>query len=162
MSFPLYVMVSIPAAKLENVHTQPIILGVFDSQGSAQKAWKQRPKEFKDIKTKTVHTYVETLLTEKDTLPQKVYLWANYQVYAFSEYDPPEMEFTPYACGFFETYDAYAAKKAWLQAQTPIPWRTVCEESGFVFFASNADVVGEFEINRLARVNVELIDTDHA
>lgn len=156
MPFALYVMVSIPEAKMENVYTQPIMLGVFDSKESAQKAWKQRPAEFKDIKSKTVHTYCETMSTEQDALPEKVYLWANYQAYAFSEDEKPELEFTPYASGFFETYEAYAAKKAWLQAQKPIPWRTVCEESGFVFYASNADIVGEFELGRLVKAPVEL------
>ncbi len=158
MSFVLYVMVSIPEAKTENVYTQPIILGVFDSKESAQTAWKQRPAEFKDIKAKTVHTYCETLSTEQAVLPSKVYLWANYQAYAFSEDEKPELEFTPYASGFFASMEECEAKKAWLRAQNPIPWRSVCEESGFVFYASNANITEEFEVNRLVRVPVELTD----
>ena len=46
----LYVMVSIPEAKIENVFESPIILGVFDSKEAAQNAWKARTSEFKDIK----------------------------------------------------------------------------------------------------------------
>ena len=49
MSFNLYVMVSIPEAKRENVYTPPIILGVFDSKESAKNAWKARTPEFKQI-----------------------------------------------------------------------------------------------------------------
>ncbi len=42
MLFALYVMVSIPEAKIENAFTPPTVLGVFDSRESAKNAWKQR------------------------------------------------------------------------------------------------------------------------
>lgn len=162
MTFDLYVMMSVPEAKLENVYAQPIILGVFDSKERAQNAWKQRSADFKDIKTKTVHTYYEVMPTEQDALPGRVYLWASYQAYAFSEDEKPELVFTPYANGFFASIEDYKAKKAWLQAQNPMPWRTFCEESGFIFYASNENITGEFEINRLVRVPVELTDVNRA
>lgn len=160
MSFKLYVMVSIPEAKFENVFTPPIILGVFDSKESAQNAWKQRTADFKNIKSKTVHTYYEVLSTERPALPSSVYLWATYTAYGFSREESPNLDFTPLANGFFETYKDYQIKKERLNQQNHITWRKFCEESGFVFYASNENIVEEFKINRLVKVPIELTDVN--
>ena len=115
MSRPLYVMVSIPEAKVENVFETPIILGVFDSKETAQNAWKARSSEFKDIKAKTIHKY-------------------------------------------YETYDEYLQKKTWLEEQKPIGARSFYEKQGWVFYASNEDIIEKIEINRLVRIPVQLAE----
>lgn len=158
MSFSLYVMVSVPEARIENVFDSPVILGVFESKEAAQAAWKARSPEFRDIKAKTVYKYVETFATERSDLPEFIYLWATYQVYGFSEEEKPEFVFMPYAAGFFETYEDYVAKKAWVMERNPISHRELCEKSGFVFYASNEDIVERIEINRLVRIPVEITE----
>ena len=158
MSFNLYVMVSIPEAKRENVYTSPIILGVFDSKESAKDAWKQRTPDFKHIRAKTVHTYYEVLLTEATALPHSVYLWAAYQVFAYSAEDKPTMEFVPMDCGFFESYEQYQVRRDWLDSQPTNTWREICESSDFVFYASNENIIERFELNRLVQVPVALTD----
>jgi len=152
----LYVMVSIPEAKIENVFESPIILGVFDSKEAAQNAWKTRTPEFKDIKAKTVHKYCETFSSEQLELPQHIYLWATYYVYGFSEDEAPEFVFMPYANGYYETYDEYLTKKAWVKEQNPISEKEFCEDNGFVFYASNEDIIEKTEINRLVRIPVSI------
>lgn len=69
MSFGLYVMVSVPEAKIENVFHAPVILGVFDSKEAAQNAWKVRTPDFRDMKAKTLHKNVENFATESNELP---------------------------------------------------------------------------------------------
>ena len=152
----LYVMVSIPEAKIENVFESPIILGVFDSKETAMSAWNARTPEFKDIKAKNVHKYCETFSSERLELPQHIYLWATYYVYGFSEDEAPEFVFTPYANGYYETYDEYLTKKAWVKEQNPISQKEFCEDSGFVFYASNEDIIEKTEINRLVRIPVSI------
>ncbi len=158
MLHALYVMVSIPEAKIENVFETPIILGVFDSKEAAQNAWKARPSDFKDIKAKTVHKYYETFSTERADLPQFIYMWATYLVYGYSSDEEPQFDFFPYAGGYYETYDDYLEKKAYVKAQNPISWKTVCEKSDFVFYASNEDIIEKIEINRLVRIPVQLTE----
>ena len=158
MSHALYVMVSVPEAKIENVFESPIILVVFDSKEAAQNAWKSRTLEFKDIKAKTVHKYYETFSSEHLELPQHIYLWATYYVYGFSEDETPEFVFMPYANGYYETYDEYLAKKTWVKEQNPISQKSFCEDSGFVFYASNEDIIEKIELNRLVRIPVKLTD----
>ncbi len=158
MLYSLYTMVSIPEAKTENAFESPVILGVFDSKEAAKNAWKKRGAEFKDIKSKTVHTYSETFSTGRDSLPQFIYMWATYTVYAFSEFDDPEFNFTPYASGYFETQDEYLEKKKWVKEQNPTPWKEVCEKSDFKFYASNEDISEKVEINRLVRIPVALTE----
>lgn len=155
MLFALYVMVSIPEAKIENVFTPPIILGVFDSRESAKNAWKQRGAEFKNIKAKTLHTYYETLETESETLPDSVYLWATYQTYHLTLEEKPVLAFTPYHQGFMDSYEKYEKQKEWLDSMPTKPWREICESSGFTFYASNDNIIEKFEMNKLVKVQIE-------
>ena len=156
MLYSVYVMVSIPEAKLENVYESPIILGVFDSKENARMAWKARTPDFKDIKAKTVHQYVETFITERTARPQSIYLWANYSVYGVAPEEKPEFVFMPYHAGYYERYEEYLEKKAWVRDQNPISKKEFCEKAGFVFYASNEDIVEKVELNRLIRIPVEL------
>ena len=158
MSRSLYVMVSIPEAKVENVFETPIILGVFDSKETAQNAWKARSSEFKDIKAKTVHKYCEMFLTEREDLPRYIYLWATYVVYGYSAEEKPEFVFHPHAWGYYETYDEYLKKKTWLEEQNPIWAKSFYEKQGWVFYASNEDIIEKIEINRLVRILVQLAE----
>ena len=158
MSHALYVMVSVPEAKIENVFKSPIILGVFDSKETAQNAWKTRTSDFKDIKAKTVHKYYETFSSERLELPKYIYFWATYYVYGFSEDEAPEFVFMPYANGYYETYEEYSAKKAWVKEQNPISQKAFCEDSGFVFYASNEDIIEKIELNHLMRIPVQLTE----
>lgn len=152
----LYIMVSIPEAKKENVFDAPVILGVFDFKEAAQNAWKARSPEFRDIKAKTVHKYCEAFTTERTELPQFIYLWATYHVYGFSEDEAPQFDFIPYNAGFYETYEEYLSKKAWVMERDPISYKEFCEKSGFIFYASNEDIIEKIEVNRLVRIPVAL------
>lgn len=158
MLHALYVMVSIPEAKTENVFESPIILGVFDSKEAAQNAWKTRTPDFKDIKAKTVHKYCETFSAERADLPRFIYLWASYCVYSYSSDEKPQFDFCPYAGGYYETYEDYLEKKTFVKAQNTLSWKEVCDESDFVFYASNEDIIEKFEINRLVRIPVQLTE----
>lgn len=158
MLYSLYVMVSIPEAKIENVLNTPVILGIFDSKETAQQAWKSRTSEFRGIKAKTVHKYCETFITERTELPQYLYLWANYHVYGFSENERPEFVFLPYDAGYFETYEDYLAKKAWVMGHNPISHREFCDRNGFVFYASNEDIIEKIALNRLVNIPVTLTE----
>ena len=53
----MYVMVSVPENKEENIYESPIILGCFKTKDDAKAAWKARTPAFKSIKAKTVHVY---------------------------------------------------------------------------------------------------------
>lgn len=154
----LYVMVSIPEAKVENVFDSPIILGVFDSKETAQNAWKARTPEFRDIKAKTVHKYVEMFLSDRTDLPQYIYLWATYYVYGFSEGEKPNFIFFPYNAGYYETYEEYLEKKNWVMSHNPISHKQSCDNCGWIFYASNEDIIEKIEINRLVRIPVKLTE----
>lgn len=158
MSFNLYVMVSIPEANIDNVFSSPIILGVFDSKETAQEAWKNRGNQFKNIKAKTVHKYCEVFPTDSTHLPSYIYLWATYYVYGSTPQDVPEFVFMPYANGFFDNYEKYVQKNNFVKAHNPISQKEFCEESDFVFYASNEDIIEKFEINKLVRVPVKLTE----
>ena len=106
----------------------------------------------------TLDKYYETFSSEQLELPQHIYLWATYYVYGFSEDETPEFVFMPYANGYYETYDEYLAKKTWVKEQNPISQKSFCEDSGFVFYASNEDIIEKIELNRLVRIPVKLTD----
>ena len=158
MSQSMYVMVSVPEAKPENVYASPIILGVFDSKEGAQAAWKARGPEFRDIKAKTVHKYVETFLSEGTELPQFLWLWATYYVYGCAKEQTPRFVFFPYNAGFFETYEDCCRERNRVWEMNPISQKQFCETSGFVFYASNEDIVEKMEVNRLVRIPVMLTE----
>ena len=162
MSFNLYVMISIPESKIENVHIPPILLGVFDSRESAKAAWKARPDEYRDIRAKTVHVYYEVFPTERTELPSHVYMWGRYVVHGYWNADDPiQFSFIPAYNGFFETYEDYLKWRGWLEKEhgytDPNP-REFWTSSGCPYYASNNNIVERFEINRLTRIPVQLTD----
>lgn len=64
----------------------------------------------------------------------------------------------PYDAGFYETYEDYLAKKARVMERNPISCKEFREKNGFVFYASNEDIVEKIEINRLVRIPVEITE----
>lgn len=160
--FSLYVMVSIPEAKIENIFAPPIILGVFDSKESAKNAWKQRSKEFRDIRAKTVHTYYETFATNRTELPSDLYLWALYHVYKLIGREVPEFVFHPYGNGYFETYDECLSRIEEVKQLNPRSWKDIRDSCGFTFYASNEWIVEKIELNRLVRIPVQITEKTDA
>ena len=162
MSFNLYVMISIPESKIENVHIPPILLGVFDSRESAKAAWKARPDEYRDIRAKTVHVYYEVFPTERAELPSHVYMWGSYSVYRLGNTDGPiDFCFIPAYNGFFETYEDYLKWRGWLEKEhgyTDPNAREFYASWDWPFYASNNNIIERFEINRLTRIPVQLTD----
>lgn len=156
----MYMMVSIPACSLETVYEPPIILGVFETKELAKAAWKARPKEYRDIKAKTVHTYVETMETEDEALPPKIWLWALYRAEQLWD-GHLSIACYPFNCGFLPSYEAYLRSKAEVDSHNPKPYPEICESVGIRLFCCNYDIVAEFEPNKLSRYTVPLTFIRH-
>ena len=160
MNRSMYMMVSVPACSLETVYKPPIILGVFESKELAREAWKARPKEYRDIKAKTVHTYVETMITEGDEVPEKIWLWALY--YAEQSHGGYlAVSCYLYDCGFMPSYEAFERQYAHLKSMNPISRQKLCEDLGYKLYAENPHIIAEFETNKLSRYTVPLTFAQH-
>lgn len=160
MNRSMYMMVSIPACSLETVYEPPIILGVFETKELAREAWKARPKEYRDIKAKTVHTYVETMICEGDEVPENIWLWALYYV----EESPGGHLFIscyPYNCGFLPSYEAFEQEYTNLKSKKPIMRQEFCQRWGYRLYAENPHIIAQFEPNKLTRYTVPLTYTQH-
>lgn len=155
----MYMMVSIPACSLETVYEPPIILGVFETKELAKAAWKARPKEYRDIRAKTVHTYVEYMETYEDHLPEKVWLWAFYDA---QQYPDGEFSFCciPHYLGFLTSFECYKQLRA-ERNYDPMFQQNFCKKYGFRLFAENPDIIAEFEPNKLSRYTVPLTFIQH-
>ena len=156
----MYLMVSIPACSLETIYEPPVILGVFESRELAKEAWKARPKEYRDIKAKTVHTYVETMETEEESLPKKIWLWALYRAKQLWD-GHVSVSCYPYNNGFLPSYECFERGYAELMKMKPLPYREYCRTSGIKLFAENPHIIAEFEPNKLSRYTVPLTFIQH-
>lgn len=165
MSFKLYVMVSIPEPKIENVYASPLILGVYDSKESARTAWKNRPADFKDIRAKSVHIYSEIMATELEVLPKDVWLTARYIVFQFSKDDKLQMVFYPKWDGYYASLEDYKKRMDWYLEQgidlsKALTERELCKSMQWIFYSSNENYMEQFELNKLVRVVVPLTDVN--
>ena len=160
MNRAMYMMVSIPASSLETIYEPPIILGVFETKELAREAWKARPKEYRDIRAKTVHTYVGTMICKGDTLPEKIWLWALYRAIQC-----PGGDFCiscyPYDRGFLTSYEDFEAQYAHLKSLNPISQQEFCQQWGYKLYAENPHIIAEFETNKLSRYIVPLTFIQH-
>ena len=150
---PLYIMVSIPEAKEENIWIEPIVLGVFETKELAREVWKNRPKEYRDIRAKTIHIYYEKMQTKSSKAPQILYAKMVYYVMQYSKNEPLEFIFVPCWDGFFENEKdiIYTYEKT---------YATYCEEVGYIYHCGNYPFVTKLELNKLTRISIPLFDKD--
>ena len=159
MNRSMYMMVSIPACSLATVYEPPVILGVFETKKLAREAWNARPKEYRDIKAKTVHTYVETMICEGETVPEKIWLWAFYDA---KQYHDGEFSFCciPHFLGYLSSYERLEQLRK-ERNYDPMFQYNLCKENGWKLYAEPHDIIAEFETNKLSRYTVPLTFMQH-
>lgn len=159
MNRKMYMMVSIPACSLETVYEPPIILGVFETKELAREAWKARPKEYRDIRAKTVHTYVEMMSTDGDGVPEKIWLWAHYQAV---QYHDGEFNFCciPHDLGFLESRESLEKLRRERNFD-PMFTPNFYKKYGWKLYVHTLDIIAEFETNKLSRYTVPLTFVQH-
>jgi hypothetical protein len=152
----MYVMVSIPENKEENIYESPIILGCFKTKDEAKTAWKARTPAYKSIKAKTVHIYYFNLQTDVSEIPETVFFRGSYKV---SKYNG-ELHFSFIPSNSYPDIESHYNVLEWVNKQHPISFRDCCERSNGwqTFYASNELFCIECPVNRLVNISVPLID----
>lgn len=152
---PLYIMVSIPEPKEENIWVEPIVLGVFETKELAREAWKNRTPDYKDIRAKTVHIYYEKMQTTRTKAPEVFYAKMIYYVEQFGKNKPLQFTFIPWWDGFFENEKdiIYTYERKETEAG-------LCEEMGWIYHCGNYPFVTKLELNKLTRIPIPLYDKD--
>ena len=152
----MYVMVSIPEAKEDNIYKSPIILGCFKSRDDAKSAWKSRTPEYKSIKAKTVHTLYFDLQTDVPEIPETVFFCGTYHV---SEYGG-ELHFVFLPDNGYPDIESYNNVLEWVNSMHPMSFRDFCKKSNGweTFYASNELFCIECPVNRLMNIAVPLAD----
>ena len=153
----MYVMVSVPENKEENIYESPIILGCFKTKDDAKAAWKVRTPEFKSIKAKTVHVYYFDLQTDVQEIPETVFFCGSYKVTKYNE--KLHFDFTPNA-GYPDIESHYNVLEWINSSQHVIFCREACQRSNGwqTFYASNQMFCIECPVNRLVNIPVPLTD----
>ena len=156
----MYVMVSIPEKKEDNIYQSPIILGCFKTKDDAKTAWKSRTAEFKAIKAKTVHIYYFDLQTDVPVIPETIFFCGSYYV---SEYGG-ELHFNFTPSGSYSDIESYHNLIEWINTQNTISFREFCERSdGWqTFYASNSLFCIECPVNKLVNIAVPFTDVASA
>ena len=150
----LYIMVSIPEAKQENIFHEPIVLGVFETKELAREAWKNRTPDYKDIRAKTVHIYYEKMQTLLEKAPNVLYAKMSYHVEQFRSDEPLRFEFIPAWDGFYESEDDI--KPPHPQGISSL---VLCKEMGWIYRCGNSGFVTKVELNKLTRIPIPLYDS---
>ena len=150
---PLHIMVSIPDAKEENIWVEPIVLGVFETKELAREVWKNRPKEYRDIRAKTIHIYYEKMQTTRAKAPEVLYAKMIYYVEQFGKDKPLQFDFIPWWDGFYENEKDIIYSHERTEA-------TLCEELGWIYHCGNYPFVTKLELNKLTRIPIPLFDKD--
>ena len=155
-AMPMYVMVSVPEVKEENIYQSPIILGCFKTKEDAKSAWKARTPEHKSIKAKTVHVYCFSLQTDVEEIPENIFFSGSYEVSEYGE----ELHFEFIPGDSYPDIESYNNLRAWLDTQSPISFRERCEQSdGWeTFYASNELFCIECPVGKLVNISVLLTD----
>ena len=151
---PLYIMVSIPEAKEENIWVEPIVLGVFETKELAREAWKNRTPDYKDIRAKTVHIYYEKMQTTRTKAPDTLYAIMVYSVEQFGKDKPLRFDFTPWWDGFIKNEEDI------VYSNDGISRATLCKELGWIYHCGNQHFVAKLELNKLTRISIPLFDKD--
>ncbi len=155
-AMPMYVMVSVPESKEENIYQSPIVLGCFKTKEDARAAWKARTPEYKSIKAKTVHVYYFDLQTDVQEIPETVFFCGTYKV--SKRGGKLHFGFT-----FKDSYpdiESYYNVLEWLKTLPTISFREFCERSNGweTFYASNELFCVECPVNKLVNITVPLTD----
>ena len=156
-AFPMYVMVSVPEIKEENIYQLPIILGCFKTKEDAKAAWKARTPDYKSIKAKTVHVYYFDLRTDEEKIPEIIFFCGSYTV---SKYGGElHFVFTP-SSGSYSDIESYYNMREWLDTKHPIYFREFCERSNGwqTFYASNEMFCIECPAGKLVNIPVPFTD----
>ena len=149
----LYIMVSVPEAKEENIWIEPIVLGVFETKELAREAWKSRTYDYKDIRAKTIHIYYEKMQTTRDKAPEVLYAKMIYYVEQFGKDKPLRFEFMPYWDGFYEHEEE-------INYSYESTHSDICKELGWIYHCGNQLFVTKLELNKLTRIPIPLYDKD--
>ena len=154
---PMYVMVSVPEVKEENIYQPPIILGCFKTREDAKAAWKARTPEYKFIKAKTVHVYYFNLRTDVEVIPEKIFFCGSYKVSRRG--GELNFSFIP-DIGSYTDIESYNNVIEWLSTMHVIWFRESCERSNGweIFYASNEMFCIECPVDKL--VNIPVLFTD--
>lgn len=152
----MYVMVSIPENKEDNVYKSPIILGCFTTKDNAKAAWKSRTPEYKSIKAKTVHIYYFDLQTDVLEIPEIVFFCGTYHV---SEYSG-ELHFDFIPDNGYPDIESHYNVLEWVNSLHPLTFRDLCNKSNGweTFYASNELFCIECPVNKLVNIVVPLTD----
>lgn len=156
-AMPMYVMVSVPEIKEDNIYQSPVILGCFKTKEDAKAAWKARTPNYKSIKAKTVHIYYFNLQTDVQEIPEKVFFCGSYTV---SEYSGElHFVFIP-SSGSYSNIESYYNMRDWLDTKHTICFREFCERSNGwqTFYASNELFCIECPVGKLVNISVPLTD----
>jgi hypothetical protein len=155
-ALPMYVMVSIPEAKEENIYQSPTILGCFKTNEDAKSAWKARTPDYKSIKAKTVHVYYFNLQTDVQEIPENIFFSGSYEVSEYGE--ELHFDFTP--SDSYPDIESYHNVMEWLATQSTLSLRERCEKSNGwqTFYASNELFCIECPVGKLVNISVPLID----
>jgi len=153
----MYVMVSVPEAKEENIYVSPIILGCFKTKDDARAAWKARTPEYKSIKAKTVHVYYFDLQTDVPEIPETVFFCGNYSVTEYGE----KLDFSFVPVEGYPDIESYYNELEWVDSLPTISKREFCERSDgwATFYASNSLFCVECPVNRLVNIPLPFTDT---
>lgn len=153
----MYVMVSIPEVKEENIYASPVILGCFTTKDEAKAAWKARTPEYKVIKAKTVHIYIFVFESDVPEIPETVFFCGFYEVSRYS--DTLHFSFIPSYS--YPDIESYYNEREWLESLHPLSHRDYCERSDgwATFYASNENFCIECPVNKLVNIVVPLTDT---
>ena len=155
-ALPMYVMVSVPEVKEENIYQLPIILGCFKTKEDAKAAWKARTPVYKSIKAKTVHVYYFDLQTDVQEIPENIFFCGSYEVSEYGE----ELHFAFVPGNSYPNIESYYNLRAWLDTQPAISFRERCEKSNGweTFYASNELFCIECPVGKLVNITVPLTD----
>ena len=156
-AMPMYVMVSVPEIKEDNIYQSPVILGCFKTKEDAKAAWKARTPNYKSIKAKTVHIYYFNLQTDVQEIPENVFFVGSYEV---SKYGG-ELHFWFTPSDSYADIESYYNVCEWLNAQpTRLTFREFCEKSNGweTFYASNQLFCIECPVGKLVNISVPLTD----
>lgn len=152
----MYVMVSIPENKEENIYVSPRILGCFKTKADAKAAWKARTPEFKSIKAKSVHVYYFDLQTDVPEIPETVFFCGSYKVTKYSG----ELHFSFIPDNGYPDIESYYNVLEWVNSLHPLSCREFCAGSNGweTFYASNELFCVECPVNMLVNIAVPLKD----
>ena len=155
-AMPMYVMVSVPEVKEDNIYQSPIVLGCFKTKEDAKAAWKARTPDYKSIKAKTVHVYCFNLQTDVQEISETVFFVGSYKV---SEYGG-ELHFAFIPGDSYADIESYHNVREWLNTQPTISFREFCEKSNGweTFYASNELFCIECPVGKLVNISVPFTD----